>query len=107
MPTLKKEMFQRPTRMTHRFGENDDPYMPSEYFNAPYPNGIKTVNANGKQAFSGKTHGLHPYTDPLSPVAKFRGGNASLKGPKLDEPDKIAERIPVSSIQRKVTAGAK
>lgn len=107
MPRLKKEIFMRPNRMTHRFGEGDDPYTSSQYFDAPYPNGIKTVNANGRLGFNIKQHGQHVYTEPLSPVAKFKGGNASLSGPALDVPDQVAERPPVSSVRRKVTAGAK
>lgn len=106
MPKLKKEMFARGVRMTHRFGDGDDPFMGDQYFKMPSaPDGIKTVNANGAGRFNGKAKGL--WTEPSSGVDKFRGGKASLGGPKPDFPDMIAERAPVSSVRRKVTAGAK
>jgi hypothetical protein len=103
MPRLKREIFMRPTRMVHRFGDGDDPWIQgdTEYFTAPYPNGIKTVNANGKQSFSAKTHGLSVHTEPLSPVSKFRGGKASLSGPKIDSADAIAEAVPPSTRERR------
>lgn len=107
MPKLKKEIFARAVRFQHRFGDGDDPFMSGQYFDAPYPNGIKTVNANGAGAFNGKQKGLQVYTEPMSGVDKFKGGKASLSGPKPDVPDEIAERPPVSSMRRKVTAGAK
>ena len=101
MPRLKKEMFARPNRMTHRFGKDDDPMQESEYFDAPYPDGIKTVNANGKGRFNGKSRGLHVYTEPLSPIAKASGGNASLSGPRLDMADEMADPMPASTMQRR------
>lgn len=107
MPKLKKEMFARHVRFQHRFGDTDDPFMSGAYFDAPYPDGIKSVNMNGKGAFSGKQHGLQVLTEPMSGVDKFKGGKASLSGPKPDVPDEIGERIPVSTARRKVTAGAK
>lgn len=107
MPKLKKEMFARPTRFTHRFGDKDDKWQSDEYFSAPYPDGIKSVNQNGRGAFNGKERGLSVYTEPFSGVDKFKGGKASLSGPKPDVPDMMVERPPVSSARRKVTAGAK
>lgn len=104
MPKLKKEMFARSVRMTHRFGENDDPVMGGEYFDAPYPNLPK---GGGSKGFTGKQKGLSVYTEPMSGVDKFKGGKASLAGPKPDIADMIAERTPISTKQRKVTAGAK
>ena len=100
MPKLKREMFMRPNRMTHRFGSGDDPLQSQEYFDAPYPKGIKTVNANGKGAFSGKTHGLHVYTKPLSPV-NVRGRDASFSGPRMDMADEMADPVPASTMPRR------
>ena len=101
MPTLKKEMFMRPNRMTHRFGKNDDPLQSGEYFEAPYPNGIKEANLNGKGRFGIKEKGLHVYTQPLSPIAKFSGENASLSGPAMDMADKMADPVPASTEMRR------
>ena len=101
MPKLKKEIFARATRFTHRFGDKDDPYQADQYFDAPYPNGIKSVNQNGKGAFNGKSKGLHVYTEPFSGVDKFKGGMASLSGPVLDSPDSVAETLPASTKMRR------
>lgn len=104
MPRLKREIFMRPVRFTHRFGERDDPLMPEQTFAAPYVDGIKSVNQNGKGAFNGQQKGLHVYTEPFSPIDKFRGGKASLGGPSLDQPDAIADPVP-SSTQMRRTQG--
>ena len=101
MPTLKKEMFMRPNRMTHRFGEKDDPIQSGEYFEAPYPNGIKSVNMNGKGRFSGKTKGLRVYTPPFSGVDKAKGGLASFSGPAMDIADEISDPVPASTLMRR------
>lgn len=104
MPKLKKEFFSRAVRFQHRFGDGDDPLMASQYFEAPYPDGIKSVNQNGKGAFHGKQKGLHVYTEPFSGVDKFRGGRASLGGPREDTPDAVADPVP-SSTQMRRTQG--
>jgi hypothetical protein len=101
MPKLKREMFARPTRFTHRFGDKDDPFQSSEYFDAPYPDGIKSVNQNGKGAFHGKQKGIAVYTEPYSGVDKAKGGKASLSGPRPDVPDAIAETAPASTKMRR------
>ena len=101
MPKLKKEMFARAVRFQHRFGDSDDPLMASQYFDAPYPDGIKTVNANGKGGFTGKEKGLHVYTEPFSGIDKFRGGRASLAGPRTDQADAIADPVPASTQMRR------
>lgn len=100
MPRLKREMFLRGVRMTHRFGSNDDPFQNGEYFDAPYPNGIRSVNMNGRGGFNGKRNGLAVYTEPFSGVDKAKGGKASLSGPKPDRPDMIAEAIPTGTRKR-------
>ena len=101
MPRLKREMFMRPNRMTHRFGDGDDPLQAGQYFDAPYPNGIKEANLNGKGAFNGKTKGLHVYTKPMSPIDKFKDGKASLSGPRMDMADEMADPIPASTMPRR------
>lgn len=106
MPKLKKEIFARPVRFTHRFGDGDDPHIMGngEYFTAPYGNPMK---AGGTKGFHGKQKGLSVWTEPFSGVDKFKGGKASLSGPKPDLADQEVERPPVSTQRRKVTAGAK
>lgn len=101
MPTLKREMFLRPNRMTHRFGKSDDPLQANEYFEAPYPNGIKEANLNGKGRYGIKENGLHVYTKPFSPIAKFSGDNASLSGPRMDVADEMADPVPASTMPRR------
>lgn len=103
MPKLKREMFLRPNRMTHRFGEQDDPITRDEYFEGPYPELLKS---GGSKPMGIKTHGRHAFTEAISPVDKFKGGSASLSGPKLDHADEIAEREPVSTKRRRVPDGA-
>jgi len=114
MPTLKKEIFMRPTRMTHRFGERDDPFQPhsEQTFSALYvPPLPKPSRERAPTKLGIKTHGLHVYTEPFSGIHKFRGGNASLSGPTLDNPDAMADPIPASTEMRRtqgpVTPGKK
>lgn len=104
MPKLKKEMFARPVRFTHRFGEGDDPHIMGngEYFDAPYPTLLKV---KGSAGFNGKQKGLSVWTEPFSGVDKFKGGKASLSGPKPDIADETVERPPVSTQRRKVSGG--
>ena len=101
MPKLKREIFMRPVRMTHRFGDGDDPIQSGEWFNAPYPDGIKSVNLNGKGRFSNQTDGLRVYTAPLSPIDKFKDGKASLAGPRMDMADEMADPVPASTMPRR------
>lgn len=100
MPKLKKEIFARQTRFTHRFGEKDDPITDGQYFDFKGPNGLKVSNSPMPKPFTGKEKGLHAWTEPLSPVHKARGGNASLSGPKLDYADAISEATPVGTRKR-------
>lgn len=104
MPKLKREIFLRPNRMVHRFGESDDPLSSSEYFDAPYPDGIKSVRQHGQGGFTSKEKGQHSFREELSPVNKFRGGDASLEGPKPDYADAVARRTPSSTVDRTTQA---
>lgn len=101
MPKLKKEIFMRPVRFTHRFGDGDDPVMSAQYFDASYPNGIRSTQQNGKGGFTGQEKGLHPYTAPFSPIDKFKGGKASIGGPALDNADREADPVPASTQPRR------
>ena len=101
MPKLKREIFARHTRFTHRFGDTDDPAQGNEYFDMKYLNGIKEANLNGKGRFTGQEKGLHTYTKPLSPIDKFSGSKASLSGPSMDMADEMADPVPASTMPRR------
>lgn len=105
MPKLKKEFFSRGVRFQHRFGDKDDPWvMPEQYFEMPStPDGIKSVNMNGKGRFRGQQYGLHVHTPPQSSISKARGGHANIGGEKADAADTLAEAIPPSSKERRTT----
>jgi len=103
MPKLKKEMFARPVRMQHRFGDKDDPWvMPDQYFDFKGPQGLKVKNAPAPAPFGIQEKGLKVHTPPQSPVMKARGGHASF-GPQTDRADTLAEAIPPSSKERRTT----
>jgi hypothetical protein len=103
VPKLKKEIFARPTRFTHRFGDKDDPWvMPEQYFDFTGPSSPKAANAPKPGPFGIKDKGLHVHTPPQSPVSKFRGGHASF-GPQPDRADAIAEPLPPSTRERRTT----
>lgn len=106
MPKLKREIFLRPTRFTHRFGERDDPLMTGseQTFEFKGPVGVKTSNGPAPSPFSIKDKGVSVYTEPFSPVDKFKGGKASLSGPRQDNADRVAETVPASTRERR-TAG--
>ncbi|SRR6266404_4560054 len=100
MPRLKREIFLRPTRFQHRFGDRDDPMMPSDQtFEFNGPKLPKAINA-ASQKTDIHRDGLHPYTQPFSPIEKHRGGTARL-GPKMDRADMAGETVPASTIERR------
>lgn len=101
MPKLKKEIFLRGVRMTHRFGDPDDQNVmgASEYFDFKGPNPMKSSNS-ASQKLNIQSQGLHVPTKAQSPVTKARGGRASLSGPTLDVADSMAETEPTSTKKR-------
>ena len=113
MPRLKRDIFLRDNAMTQRFGSatDDDPMRSASEssFDWKIPVSIKATSSSGAKGKLGgaSKNGLSRFQPALSPVDKFRGGRASLSGPKPDYADEIANRIPMSTKARKVTAGAK
>lgn len=108
MPRLKREVFLRPTRMVHRFGERDDPLMPfsdQQTFDMGYVDYPKSKNRPQAGPFNSKTKGLHVNVEPFSGVDKHRGGKASFSGPNPDWPDVYGNPVPVSTEMRR-TQGA-
>ena len=98
---MKREMFLRPMRMTHRFGEAeraDDPAGTNTFdYNGPLPG-----QSRRSRPLNMSTDGEHRYSEPRSGVQKFTGGAARLSGPAPDYASEMACQIPVSTRKRKV-----
>ena len=98
---MKKEIFRRPTRMVHPFGETErinDP-MGSQSFDFTPPIFPRQRGADGVNI---KNHGLHDVFSPSrSPITKPSGGLASLGGPAPDWAEACAAPIPASTKKRK------
>jgi hypothetical protein len=103
MPTLKREIFLRPTRFAQRFGEFDDPLQigSEQTFDMKAPKGIQQTNLNGKGKFNSQTHGLEVNLPVFSPINKFKGGKASFSGPKMDVADGYGSPVPASTEPRR------
>lgn len=97
---MKRDIFRRGTRMTHRFGEceNDEPFMPLATFDPKFPTGVTA--RRGSPPLNIQTHGEHRYTPIMSPVVKPGGGVASLNGPAPDEVDRVEMAIPANTKKR-------
>ncbi len=103
MPKLKREIFMRPNRMVHRFGDKDDPWvMPEQYFDFEGPKGVKVKNGPTPKPCSIQDYGLKVHTPPQSPVTKARGGRAAF-GPRVDNADTVAEALPPSTRERRTS----
>lgn len=101
MPKLKREIFMRPNRMTHRFGDQDDArVMPDEYFDLKIPVSPKAGSA--AKRFGVHEHGLKVHTPPQSPISKARGGHAAF-GKTPDKADTAAETVPPSTRERRTS----
>lgn len=97
---MKKEMFRRPTRMVHRFGELEgEGPLDGQRFDAEIP---RSPRVRSSPALSIKRQGEHRWVDPMSPVVKPGGvKRASLNGPAPDVPDMLAQPIPASTKKRR------
>lgn len=96
---MKKDLFRRNTRMTHRFGkaEHDDP-LGDQTFNPQFPKG---VTDGGSKPLTVKAHGQHRYCPDLSGVISPTGHKASLNGPAPDYADEVTAMVPANSKRRK------
>lgn len=96
---MKREMFLRPNRMTHRFGEAEasaDPLGTNTFdYKGPLPGASRR-----SRPLNLSTDGEYRSTPTMSPVEKFRGGCAVLSGPAPDYADALAYPIPPSSKKR-------
>lgn len=97
---LKRDIFHRGTRMTHRFGPEteDDPIATRSTFRPDVP----TFPDSGSRPFSVKAQGDYRYCEPLSPIVKANGGRkASLNGPAPDAASEMAATPPAGTVKRK------
>lgn len=97
---LKRDIFHRGTRMTHRFGPvaEDDPLSLRETFRPDTP----TFPELRSRPFGVKSQGDYRYCEPLSPIVKPNGGRkASLNGPAPDYAGEAAATIPAGTVKRK------
>ena len=99
MPTMKREIFLRPTRMTHKFGATErvnDPLGDSTFdFKPP------VFPAQRSGAVDVHAHGEHRVFDRArSPVEKFVGGAATLEGPAPSWAENLAAPIPARTKKR-------
>lgn len=96
---MKKDLFSRNTRMTHRFKqiEGDDP-LGGQTFDPQFPKAISTLRS---KPLTPKAHGVHRYCEPMSPVISPSGHRASLNGPAPDYADAAVAQVPANSKKRK------
>jgi hypothetical protein len=103
MATIKRDIFRRGVRMTHRFEEAvnaGDPFNPGT-FEMPWP---KRPDALSEQApgrpCEVQRDGEHMYREGSSPVCKPNGSAASLNGPTPDLPQIFGMPVPVGTKRR-------
>jgi hypothetical protein len=98
---LKREIFSRPNRMVHKFGElleREDP-LGVETFDFHRPMRVSDHSDTARPATS-QQYGLHNYRPDPSPVVKPNGECAHSDGPTLDVPMDFAMPIPVGTKRR-------
>jgi hypothetical protein len=96
---MKRDIFSRAPRFTHKFGEleeRSDP-MQKNTFNFPSP---KFPQSKSRQLHV-QQHGEYSYRPESSPVCKANGGYATLNGPAPDHAEEAARPIPVGTKKRK------
>jgi hypothetical protein len=100
---LKREIFSRGVRMTHKFGasiKNSDPIQ-KDTFNPNFPLGLN--QRHGTQLHQ-KERGEHSYRQDPSAVYKANTDTfASFNGPAPDNAEVTARPIPVGTKRRKDT----
>ena len=102
---MRKDIFRRPQRMVHKFGETekiDDP-LGRQTFDF-YEQHKRTRTSELSQRTPPCTvqgYGeARTYSEPRSPVEKFSGGLASVAGPAIDYAEALARPMPVPSKKR-------
>jgi hypothetical protein len=96
---VKREIFRRGVRMTHRFGElegQNDP-LGSGTFDPKFPERMDTLSSKPLESCS---LGEHQFREATSPVCKPNGGCASINGPAPDYAEMLARPFPVGSKRR-------
>lgn len=99
---MKREIFRRGVRMTHRFGELEglnDPFS-SGTFDPGFP---ISPSKRRSRSLEVKKDGEYRYCDPQSPIVNQKTGKpASLNGPAPDYSDLPAQTMPLGTVKRKV-----
>lgn len=98
---LKREIFRRGTRMTHRFGPNTSPDpFDSSSFDPGFP---IAPNVRHSKSLEVQREGEYRFLDPQSPVVSTKTGRAaSTNGPAPDLSDPIAQTVPSNTVKRRV-----
>lgn len=103
---MKRDVFKRGTRMTHKFGETEDINDPVQRNTFPFFEDQKCVRPERLSEFGHscevQDYGEHEMFNPArSPVQKPNGQFASNNGPAPDMAEGIAAPIPFSTKKRK------
>lgn len=102
---MKKDIFRRPQRMTHKFGETekiDDPLGGATFDFYEQHKRTRTTDLS-RRGTPCTVQGYgedRVFTAPRSPVQKPGGGLASVAGPAIDYAEMLARPMPVSSKKR-------
>lgn len=97
---MKREIFSRPTRFIHKFGETEARDDPMERHTFEFK-GPENPNGGGRSApCEVQTYGETGYRPASSPVQKPGGGFATLDGPALDLAEDFARPVPVGTKRR-------
>lgn len=98
---MKRDIFRRPTRMTHHFGETEKINDPMGENTFDFKTPVFPVQ-RGSDNVNIKARGVHDVFSPSrSPVQKMNGELASLGGPRPDYLEACIAPIPVSTKKRK------
>lgn len=97
---MKKDLFRRSNRMTHRFGESEGAADPlgSGTFNPQFP---KAITTHRSKPLTIQKHGEYRYCPPASGVVSAKGGKASLNGPAPDYAGEVSAAVPMNAKRRK------
>lgn len=100
---MKRDIFNRGVRMTHKFGETekiDDPFNTGTW-DPPWPKSVGELSKPGHSCEIGE-YGVHSYRPDSSPVQKPGGDMAVTNGPNPypDLPEMLGRPIPVGTKRR-------
>lgn len=96
---MKRDIFSRPARFVHKFGELETRSDPIEVNTFKFP--TPTFPQRKSPQLHVQQHGEHSYRPESSPVCKANGGYATLNGPAPDKAEELGRPIPVGTKRRK------